>query len=146
VTGNAYDNTFNGGPSVAMDGLDVWFPFGSDIFISKLSVNGTTLLASTYLGGSSTDGLLASSPSSGLRYNYADEVRGEIEVDETDNIYIASCTRSTDFPMEGNGFQQTFGGGNFDAIVAKLNDSLSTIQWSSFLGGNADDASYSLEI
>ena len=33
-----------------------------------------------------------------------DEVRGEIDIDNQNNIYIATCTRSLDFPTK-NSFQ-----------------------------------------
>jgi len=45
VTPGAYDTTFNGGSS----------PFGGDVFVAKLSADGTSLLYATYLGGSSDE-------------------------------------------------------------------------------------------
>src|SRR3954464_6394179 len=41
-----------------------------------------------------------------LQYNYGDYYRGEIDLDKSGNIYIATCTRSDNFPMV-NGFDQT---------------------------------------
>ena len=35
-----------------------------------------------------------------LKINYADEVRGEIDIDKNNNIYLATCTYSTDFRCE----------------------------------------------
>ena len=58
-------------------------------------------MSSTFIGGTGNDGL-NTAPS--LKYNYADEVRGEIDIDKQNNIYIASCTKSTDFPTK-NSFQ-----------------------------------------
>jgi hypothetical protein len=64
---------------------------GYDIFVAKLSVNGNTLMGSTYVGGTADDGLNWGNP---LKYNYADEYRGEIVVDENDFVFVASTTRS----------------------------------------------------
>ena len=44
------------------------------------------LLSSTYLGGTGNDGLNTSQK---LKRNYADEVRGEIDIDKNNNIYLA---------------------------------------------------------
>lgn len=145
VTPNAYDTTFNGGPDPGpFSGLGVHYVFGSDIVISRFSPDGTQLLASTYVGGTGNDGL-NTSPSNFLRYNYADEVRGEIDIDKQDNIYLATCTRSADFPVTTGVFQESIGGG-LDGIIIKMNNSLSTMVWCSFLGGEDDDAIYSLSL
>jgi gliding motility-associated-like protein len=147
VLATSYDSTFAGGTPIGLPGIGVAFERGSDIIVAKLSNDGSGLLASTYLGGTANDGILAAgNVSSNLRYNYADEVRGEIEIDKQDNVYIASCTRSTNFPIVGNSFQQTYGGGDFDAIIVKMDSQLQNIIWSSFLGGSLDDAAYSIEL
>jgi gliding motility-associated-like protein len=143
TTFNAFDLTFAGGSDVVLPGLGIRFSNGSDIFVTKLSNDGATLLASTYLGGTANDGL---NLSASLRYNYADEVRGEVDVDKNGNVYVVTCTQSTDFPIVGSTFQQTSGGGLLDACVIKLTNDLSAIQWSSYLGGEDADAAYSLAI
>lgn len=145
VTPNAYDTTFNGGPDPgAFGGLGVHYSTGSDIVISRFSSDGTQLLASTFVGGTDNDGLNIS-PTNLLRYNYADEVRGEIDIDKQDNIYLATCTRSTDFPVTSGVFQEQNGGG-LDGIIIKMNNNLSTMIWCSYLGGEDDDAIYSLSL
>ncbi|MFN6946672.1 MAG: gliding motility-associated C-terminal domain-containing protein, partial [Cytophagaceae bacterium] len=77
--------------------------------------------------------------------NYADEVRGEIEIDQNDNIYIVSCTRSPDFPVSPTAIQATHGGG-LDGCVIKFNSGLSEIIWSTYIGGSLTDALYSVAI
>ncbi len=151
TTTNAFDTTFNGGndPGV-FDGIAAHYSNGSDIIISRFSADGTQLLASTYVGGSDNDGLnyRAGQPYSSpgfLRHNYADEVRGEIDIDKNNNIYIASCTRSQNFPRSAGTFQNSFGGG-LDACVFKMDAGLSTMIWSTTFGGSDDDASYSVAI
>ena len=141
TTNSAYQPNFSGGPAFSPSGIGVSFPDGSDIFVSRLSTNGGNLLASTFLGGTDNDGLNTAPK---LKFNYADEVRGEIDIDQNNNIYIATCTRSTDFPIVG-GFQNTNKGGQEGCIV-KMDNQLSSVIWSSYLGGNASDAIYSLAL
>jgi len=141
TTNSAYQPNFSGGPGFSPSGIGVSFPDGSDIFVSRLSTKGGNLLASTFLGGSDNDGLNTAPK---LKFNYADEVRGEIDIDQNNNIYIATCTQSTDFPIVG-GFQNTNKGGQEGCIV-KMDNQLTSIVWSSYLGGSADDGIYSLAL
>ncbi len=140
VTPNAYDTTFNGGtPYIMTHAID--YSNGSDIIVTRFNADGTALLASTYLGGTSNDGLSTASP---LRYNYADEARGEVFLDNNNNCWIVSSTQSADFPVTSGAFQSTFGGGLQDGLIVKLDNELSTIIWSSFIGGSGNDAVYSI--
>lgn len=144
VTPNAIDISFNGGPAVNLtNGLGADMPNGVDMIVARLSADGSQLLAGTYLGGTSTDGL---NTATGLKFNYADEVRGEVLLDPNDNVYIASCTSSPDMPVTAGSLQPFFSGGSHDGIVMKLDASLSTIIWSTYLGGSSPDAIYSIEL
>lgn len=141
TTNSSFQPIFNGGPSFSPSGIGVSFPDGSDIFVSRLSANGGNLLSSTFIGGSGNDGLNTASK---LKYNYADEVRGEIDIDKNNNIYIATCTQSIDFPAV-NGFQLISSGGQ-EGCVVKMDNQLTSIIWSSYLGGSENDAIYSLAL
>ena len=149
-TTNCYDSTFNGGTANNLtNGLGIDYSNGSDIVISHLSADGTSLLGSTFIGGSLNDGLNSTSSIASqniLRYNYADEIRGEIDIDQNNNIYVVSCTQSSDFPTTSNVFQPVYGGGNLDACVFKLDNNLENLIWSSYIGGENHDAAYSLSI
>ena len=140
TTTGAYDNTFNGGTAYTMDYV-MNFSSGSDIFVSRFNANGTALLASTFIGGSGNDGLNAAVP---LKFNYSDEARGEVFLDKSNNCWIASSTQSTNFPVTANAFQPAFGGGQQDGLIIKMDNSLSTMIWSSYIGGSGNDAVYSL--
>lgn len=118
---------------------------GYDIFISKLSNNGSQLLAGTYIGGNNSDGFQDEFAGSPLIYNYADNYRGDITTDNKGNIYIATCTRSTNFPTTTNAYQRT-SQGSTDAVVLSLTPNLSKFRWSTLLGGIDDDAAYSIKI
>lgn len=149
----AYDNSFNGGVYLSFLFNGTTFNNGTDIYVGKFNSTGTSLLASTYLGGSGNDGVNhvnALNPlpppnppymeylTDSLQYNYGDQYRGEIQVDVSNNIYITSSTRSNNFPT-ANAFDNTLGGRQ-DAIVAKFNTNLSSLLYASYIGGSKNDA------
>ncbi|MEL4486179.1 hypothetical protein AAEH76_21800, partial [Shewanella algae] len=78
------------------------------------------------------------------------DARSEVIVDKQGNILLASVTQSTDFPTTAGVFQPIGGGsasGRFqDGVLIKLNNNLSAVIFSSFLGGNNDDAAFVLSI
>src|SRR5690606_25589202 len=115
---------------------------GSDIIVSRLSADGTQLLSSTYVGGSGNDGL---NTIAALKFNYADEMRGEILLDDNDDVIIASTTLSTNFPVTAGVYQNGNSGGQ-DGCVFKLTANLNTLLWSTYLGGSGSDATYSVEL
>lgn len=142
TTAGAFQTGFIGGTFMVMSNYFVGDHIdGTDLFISKFNSEGI-LSSSTFVGGTNNDGLNYGSL---LFYNYGDIFRGEINIDQDDNIFVASVTQSADFPVSGNGPQSSFGGGNFDGIVFKMNPELSNVLWGSYLGGNSDDAAYAVE-
>ncbi|WP_225865718.1 DUF7948 domain-containing protein [Dyadobacter aurulentus] len=137
---NAFQRAFGGGTKVVpISGLDL--NNGADIYISKLSADGKQLAASTYLGGSGNDGV-SSAESFSIR-NYGDAFRGEIVVDEADHVLIVSSTNSTNFPLK-NPVQNRMLGGQ-DGVVSRLDPGLTTLMWSTYIGGEKEDAAYSLK-
>ncbi len=135
IASNAYQSTFAGGPATSAHSL---LFNGSDIYVLKLNAAGTSLDASTFIGGSDIDGFNAST----LFYNYGDSFRGEIGIDGQENVYIASHTQSADYPVT-NGSTLS---GEQDVVVTKLNNSLSGIEWSSYYGGSLLETGYSIAI
>lgn len=149
TTLGAYDQTYNGGVNVPPFGpsqSSVRFRQGSDIVISRFSPDGTQLTGSTFLGGTANDGLLTllSPGNSPLVKNYGDSFRGEVVTDSLGRIYIASNTSSPDFPVV-QPVQASKAAGS-DAICARFNSNLTNLEFSTFLGGNQDDAAYSIQI
>lgn len=113
-----------------------------DIFITKFSSDGSSMLASTYVGGSGFDGR---NEANLVSPNYGDSYRGEVMIDENNNIYVTSFTSSGNFPTLGGG-QNSYGGGGQDACVFKATPNLSTMIWSSYLGGSGQDAGFSIKL
>lgn len=114
TTPGAFDTTHNGAP---------------DAFISKLSADGSTLLYSTFLGGS------------GFEY-----VR-DILVDDSGNAIVSGGTGegSIPFPTTPGAFS-TIHNGEFDAFVSKLSADGSTLLYSTLLGGSDRDRAHAIAV
>lgn len=133
VTASAYDISYND---------------SSDIVVSRLNPLGNILQASTYIGGSGDDGVNFSSIEyikGELKYNYSDDARGEIILDDNSNVYVAACTNSPNFPTTAGCFQPNKASMQ-DACVFKLDSNLSNLIFSSYLGGSNRDAAYALSL
>ena len=140
TTLNAYDRTQNG---------------LYDIFVTRLSANGSAIVGSTFYGGTKNDGINGTASvgaynqiAAPLKYNFGDQFRGEVNLDRFGNIVIVSSTQSNTadlFPIM-NGFQNIFGGGTQDGCIARFNSNLSSLQFSSYLGGSGHDAVYGVSV
>ncbi|MFC1634762.1 SBBP repeat-containing protein [Planctomycetota bacterium] len=86
------------------------------------------LLASTFVGGGSDDG-----------YN------PDIAMDADGNVFITSRTYSSDFPTTPGTYDESSNGG-YDVFVSKLDNSLTSLLASTFLGGDGNDASYAIAV
>ena len=159
TTVGCYDNSFNNGSFISFVFNGTSFTNGTDIYAARLSSNGTSLLGSTYIGGSENDGInynnaitsytspygnVTEYPPDSLQYNYGDQYRGEIQVDSLNNIYIYSSTKSSDFPTL-NALDNTLGGKQ-DAVLIKFNPTLSGLVFSTYIGGSDNDAGYALAL
>ena len=137
MAGTPYDNSHNGGPYELENSLEF---NGADIYVARLNANGTSLLSSTYVGGTNTDGLNTNN----LHYNYGDQFRGEIILDNNQNVYISSTTASSNFPTVAAS-QSTLNGSQ-DAVIFRLNSTLSTLTWSTYFGGSGLETGNSVTI
>ena len=123
-----------------------------DIVITKLNAAGSAIMGSTRIGGSGDDGVNirpkyridnTRPPADAIRRNYGDDARSEVILDGSNNIILASCTQSTNFPVTASSpIQGSFGGGRQDGVILKFNQNLSTLLFSSFFGGSGDDACF----
>ena len=137
MAGTPYDNSHNGGPNELENSLEF---NGADIYVARLSPNGTSLLSSTFVGGTNTDGLNTNS----LHYNYGDQFRGEIILDNNLNVYISSTTASSNFPTVTA--SQTALSGSQDAVIFRLNATLSSLAWSTYFGGSGLETGNSVTV
>ncbi len=103
-----------------------------DVFITKLTEDGSGLVYSTYLGGS----IGSFSPS----LNYG---RG-IAVDNNGNASITGATNTDDFPLE-NPYQDTKKG-QWDVFVTKLTEDGTGLVYSTYLGGAGHEFGYGIAV
>ncbi len=91
----------------------------ADAFVTKLDASGSSLVYSTYLGGS-------------------DIQQGTgIAVDREGNAYVAGYTSSADFPTQ-NALQPHLNN-SVDVFITKLNPAGSALVYSTYLGGSSED-------
>ncbi|MBX2973881.1 MAG: gliding motility-associated C-terminal domain-containing protein, partial [Flavobacteriales bacterium] len=144
TTSGAFDTSFNGGTSLNLtNGIGANFPNGTDMVVTRLNASGSALIASTFFGGTGNDGL---NTAPGLKFNYADEIRGEVLLDANDNVYIVSSTASTDLPVTPGALRPSYGGGPQDGVLVKMDASLTTLFWCTYFGGSQADAVYNIEL
>ncbi|MCR9172398.1 MAG: PKD domain-containing protein [bacterium] len=142
MAGTPYDASYGGGPNVPTSATNLLnFTDGQDLYVARLSADGTTLQASTYMGGSNTDGL---NIIAALRKNLGDQFRGEIILDDQENVIVSSTTRSTNFPTQ-MGSQSALSGVQ-DAVVFKMTPTLNNLIWSTYFGGSGEETGNSVQL
>jgi outer membrane protein assembly factor BamB/plastocyanin len=100
-----------------------------DVFVSKLDPTGSTLLYSTYIGGTK------------------DDEAGAIAVEAaTGRVFVTGVTDSTAYPTTTGAYQKTFKGGTWDAFLSKLNIFGSSLTYSTYIGGTADDEAFGVTL
>ncbi|HRK34531.1 MAG TPA: SBBP repeat-containing protein [Candidatus Hydrogenedentes bacterium] len=119
ATPGAYDETHNG-------------PLGAgnasrDVFVAKLSADGSSLVYATYIGGSDRDQGMS------LHANAAGEV------------YLTGFTYSGDFPATAGAYDETFNGAR-DIFALKLNAAGSALVYSTFIGGSGTDWAWDMVV
>ncbi|MBP9688604.1 MAG: SBBP repeat-containing protein, partial [Bacteroidia bacterium] len=112
-TTGAYQTTYGGGTGVG------------DVFIAKFNASGYRLWG-TYFGGTGDDGAYYS-----------------ISLDTSSNILICGLTNSTSGIASQGSNQSIYGGGYFDAFLAKFSSS-GAIIWASYFGGSMDESAYGI--
>lgn len=100
---------------------------GTDVFVTKFNAAGSSLIYSTYIGGSGFD--------SGL----------DIAVSSSGEAFVTGHTASSDFPTAG-AIQPLFGGGIRDAFAAKLDNSGAMLAYSTYLGGADLDEGHAIAV
>ncbi len=118
----------------------------TDVVVLKISAQGR-LLSSSYVGGNGEDGvngasIVENNNPNFLNYNYGDNQRGEIVLDDSGHVFVATSTRSANFPVS-NSFDLTYGGLQ-DGVVFRMDSNLTRLVWSGYVGGTAEDAVYSI--
>jgi len=113
VVGNTSSTNFPSTPTIGPGG-------GQDAFVAKLDNNTGARLQVTRIGGTGT------------------ESGNGIALDITGAAYIGGETDSTDFPIAGPPIQTTNAGAD-DGFIAKLDSSGTVLDYSTYIGGSAED-------
>jgi len=92
-----------------------------DVFIAKFNSSGSSLLWGTYYGGSGNSG------------GYG------ITLDASDNIYVTGWASPSGIITTVGAYQMNFGGGSFDAFVAKFSSDGTSLIWGTYYGGTGFD-------
>lgn len=129
AAGNAYvtgQTTSADFPTTA-GALDQTVGGAVDAFVAKISADGSTLLHGTYLGGANTE-------------------RGhDIAIDGLGNVVVAGYNFTGFFPVTAGAYDTTYNGG-YDVFVSRLSPDLSTLLYSTYLGGSLEERAYSLAL
>jgi uncharacterized protein (TIGR03437 family) len=139
VTKGAYQSKLS-----AAQALSIPFNFsklGYNAFVTKLNPDGTSLVYSTFIGGSGSD------------------TANGIAIDPSGSAYIAGTTTSRDFPVSSAAFQSTnkaaIANSAGSAFISQLNRGGTALVYSTFLGGSGlvtstgqalGDAAYALTV
>jgi hypothetical protein len=121
-------NVFMAGDTTSADfpttpGADHSLGGDSDAYVTKLDPTGSSLLYSTYLGGSGIENTL-----------------GGLAIDQAGHAFATGQTTSTDFPGTSGGPQpQLANPGGVDGFVARMSDTGRSIDWATYLGGRFND-------
>lgn len=99
----------------------------SDAFVAEINPSTSSLVFSTYLGGS------------------ASESAQSIAIDSAGSIYVTGSTSSSSYPVTSGASQAAYGGGT-DAFVTKLAPGGAQMVYSTFLGGSGLDQGNSIAL
>ena len=101
-------------------------------FVTQLNSTGTSLLYSTYLGGSTST-----------------SVNG-VAIDASGNAYLTGGTQDTTFPTTAGAYRATAvtktTAGSSSAFVAKLDPAGTALVYATYLGGSQTDAAFAIAV
>lgn len=139
LDGNMYGGgiAFSNGYPVTMGAFQINHSGNWDISISKFNPLGTTLIYSTYLGGSDVD-LPHSLIVNQNNELYVFGTTGSINFPKTSNAYDTTFSGGVPYITSGNGLWISFNSGS-DIIISKFNQNGTQLLGSTFLGGSVND-------
>jgi beta-propeller repeat-containing protein/ASPM-SPD-2-Hydin domain-containing protein/centrosomal CEP192-like protein len=109
-------------------------PCTQNAFVAKIDSSGSSLLYSSYLGGSSFD----------LAFS--------VGLDSSNRMYLTGSTTSSDFPTTPGAFQTSYGGGSqffgdaYLAVVNPVGNGASDLNYSTYIGGSGQELAWGLAV
>ncbi|MDA8441493.1 MAG: SBBP repeat-containing protein [Peptococcaceae bacterium] len=67
-------------------------------------------------------------------------------LDKKNNVYISGSTQTTAYIATAGAYQTTYGGGNFDVVIAKFNSTGNNLLWGTYYGGTGDDDGFGIAL
>ena len=128
ITGDTQSTDFPGTAGGAQPNCASGCSDTGDAFVSVLTPDLTSLVQSTYLGGSNIDEAHAAA------------------IGPSGTVYVAGRTLSDDFPDTAGGAQPVFQGANYNAFVTAFSPDLTAIDQSTYLGGSSVNGAYALAV
>jgi hypothetical protein len=113
ISGKAFQMGYRGGDSEG--------------FVLQLSINGSSLLYSTYVGGGSAD------------------ICSDVEAGEPGSVLVTGSTDSYRFPITNNAVDKVKGE-DYDAFLLEIDLTSGALTYSTFLGGNKKDEGNCLSV
>lgn len=98
-----------------------------DIFVTKLTSDGKSLVYSTYVGGN------------------RDDIATAAKLAADKGMFVTGYTTSTNFPVTGGAYQSKLNGRE-DIFILKLSSSGKTIDQATYIGGSDDDRAYAMAV
>jgi hypothetical protein len=112
-------------------------PLGDCSFLLVLSAGGNSLVYASYLGGTTNSSII---DQDNRTVTVPPEVHAsDVGVGMDGALWVTGETTSTTFPFAIRGFQTSFGGGNYDAFVMRVNPSNGSVTNFSYYGGPGID-------
>ena len=123
IIGDTYSNDF----PITTGALYSTNSGSSDVFVAKLTSDGSDFIFSTYIGG------------------LGDDFGMQLAIDISNNVYFCGASKIEDsnYPTTLGAYSQVNGGG-FDVFISKLSSNGSTLLFSTFIGGLANEYATSL--
>lgn len=98
-----------------------------DVFATKISAAGNSLIYSTYIGGSST------------------EIAYGMSIDNNGHMYITGYTNSSNYPTTTGAYRTTQVAG-IDVFLTKVSTNGQTLSYSTYLGGSSSEYAYGVAV
>jgi Bacterial Ig-like domain (group 2) len=116
------DDTYSSDAPTTVTGYPSTLHGTTDLYIAKLSPDGSQLLYAEYLGGSGTESI---------------ETHG-LWLDAQDNAFVTGTSTSTDIQTTSNAYQKTYGGGAGDDVIYKISPT-GAILAATYVGGTGNE-------
>lgn len=127
TTKGAFDRSYNDGGIIGRLKAKLFNVRKKDLLVTKLSPDGSSLIFSTYIGGSGYEGT---------------ETHG-LALDASGHVYVYFLTDSPDLPVTSTAFRSSYVGGKgrypWDVYVAKFSPDGARLLAATYLGGSDED-------